>query len=49
MPYIKTLSESEAPGQIGEIYEKRMNHHSGKVSNIAKIFSLRPDRIGSIF
>lgn len=43
MPYIKTISESEATGQIGEIYEKRKNHHSGKVSNIARIFSLRPD------
>ena len=43
MPYIKTIEESEAAGQIKEIYEKRMDHHSGKVSNIAKLFSLRPD------
>jgi len=43
MPFIKTIDESEATGQIKEIYEKRKGHHSGKVSNIAKLFSLRPD------
>ena len=43
MPYIKTVAESEATGRIKEIYEKRRDHHSGKVSNIAKLFSLRPD------
>ena len=43
MPYIKTVAESEATGRIKEIYEKRKGHHSGKVSNIAKLFSLRPD------
>ena len=43
MPYIKTIDESEANGKIKEIYEKRKNHHSGRVSNIAKLFSLRPD------
>ena len=42
MPYIKTIEESEATGRIREIYDKRMDHHSGKVSNIAKLFSLRP-------
>ena len=43
MPYIKIVAESEATGRIKEIYEKRKDHHSGKVSNIAKLFSLRPD------
>lgn len=43
MPYIKTIDESEATGQIKEIYEKRKSPHSGRVSNIAKLFSLRPD------
>ncbi len=43
MAYIKTIEEPEAAGQLKEIYERRMNHHSGKVSNIAKLFSLRPD------
>jgi hypothetical protein len=43
MPYIKTVEESEATGQVKEIYEKRKDHHTGKVSNIAKIFSLRPE------
>ena len=43
MPYIRTIDESEATGSIREIYEKRKDHHSGKVSNIAKLFSLRPD------
>ena len=43
MAYIKTIDESEATGEIKEIYEKRKSHHSGKVSNIAKLFSLRPD------
>ena len=43
MPYIKTIEELEASGEIKEIYEKRKSHHSGKVSNIAKLFSLRPD------
>lgn len=43
MPYIKTIHESEATGQVKEIYEKRKDRHSGKVSNIAKLFSLRPD------
>lgn len=41
MPYIKTVDESEATGQIKEIYEKRKDHHTGRVSNIAKLFSLR--------
>lgn len=43
MPFIKTIDESEAAGKIREVYQKRKSHHSGKVSNIAKIFSLRPD------
>jgi hypothetical protein len=43
MAYIKTIDESEATGKIKEVYDKRTNHHSGKVSNIAKLFSLRPD------
>ena len=43
MPYIRTINESEATGRIEEIYEKRKDNHSGKVSNIAKLFSLRPD------
>jgi len=43
MPYIKTIDESEATGKIQEVYNRRMSNHSGKVSNIAKIFSLRPD------
>lgn len=41
MPYIKTIDESQANGPIKEIYEKRKDHHTGKVSNIAKLFSLR--------
>jgi len=43
MAYIKTIEESEATGQLKEIYEQRKDHHSGRVSNIAKLFSLRPD------
>ncbi len=43
MAYIRTIEESEASGAIREIYEKRKDHHTGKVSNIAKLFSLRPD------
>lgn len=43
MPYIKTIEEPQATGRIKEIYEKRKDQHSGKVSNIAKLFSLRPD------
>jgi len=43
MPYIQTSDESEAAGKIKDVYQKRMSHHSGKVSNIAKIFSLRPE------
>jgi len=43
MPFIKTIDESEATGKIKEVYQKRMSNHSGKVSNIAKIFSLRPN------
>lgn len=43
MPYIKVVDESEATGQLKEIYEKRKDQHSGKVSNIAKLFSLRPN------
>ncbi len=38
MAYIKAIDESEASGEIKEIYEKRKGHHSGKVSNIAKPF-----------
>jgi len=43
MAYIKTIDESEASGKIKDFYEGRKDHHSGKVSNIAKLFSLRPD------
>jgi uncharacterized peroxidase-related enzyme len=43
LPFIKTIDESEATGKIKEVYRKRKSNHSGKVSNIAKIFSLRPD------
>jgi hypothetical protein len=43
VPFIKTIDESEATGKVKEVYQKRMNNHSGKVSNIAKIFSLRTD------
>lgn len=43
MPYIETIDESAASGAIKDVYDKRMSNHSGKVSNIAKIFSLRPD------
>lgn len=34
MVYIRTIDESEATGEIKEIYEKSKDHHSGKVSNI---------------
>lgn len=43
MPYIKIIDEAEATGKIKEVYQKRASNHSGRVSNIAKIFSLRPD------
>jgi hypothetical protein len=43
MAYIRTVDESEATGPIKEIYDRRKNNHSGKVSNIAKVFSLRPE------
>jgi hypothetical protein len=43
VPYIKTIDEADATGKIKEVYRRRMSNHSGKVSNIAKIFSLRPD------
>jgi len=43
VPFIKTIDESEASGKTKEVYQRRVSHHSGKVSNIAKIFSLRPD------
>ena len=43
MAYIKTIGDSEATGKIKEVYDKRKGHHPGKVSNIAKLFSLRPD------
>jgi hypothetical protein len=43
MPFIKTIDESEATGKIKEVYQKRRSNYSGQVSNIAKIFSLRPD------
>ncbi len=43
MAYIETVDESEAEGRIQEVYNMRKNHHSGQVSNIAKMFSLRPE------
>ena len=42
MAYIKTIDESEATGKIKEVYNKRKGGHSSRVSNIAKLFSLRP-------
>ena len=43
MAYIRTVDESEADGRLKEIYDKRKDNHSGSVSNIAKMFSLRPE------
>jgi len=43
MAYIRTVEESEARGVIKEIYDRRKDNHSGTVSNIAKMFSLRPE------
>ncbi len=36
VPYIKTIDEPEATDQIKQIYERRRDHRSGKVSNIVK-------------
>ncbi len=46
MAYIKIIDEAEATGRLKEIYQKRKSHHSSKVSNIAKLFSLRPELLG---
>lgn len=43
MAYIRVVDESEATGRLKEIYDRRKDHHSGRVSYIAKLFSLRPD------
>jgi hypothetical protein len=43
MAYIKTIGEADATGVIKEIYDRRKDNHTGQVSNIAKLFSLRPD------
>lgn len=42
MPFIKVIDESEANGQLKEVY-KDITKSRGKLSNIMKIHSLNPD------
>ena len=44
MAWIHTISEQEAAGPLGELYDKlRRNPHFGVVPNVIKAFSLRPE------
>lgn len=44
MPYIKTIEEKDASGELGEVY-KKVSSTRGKLSNILKIQSLLPKTI----
>jgi alkylhydroperoxidase family enzyme len=44
MAWIRTISEQEAEGPLGDLYAKvRQNPHFGMVPNVIKAFSLRPE------
>ena len=42
MPFVRTVSESEAIGAVAEMYD-RDRSSDGRVPNATKAFSLRPD------
>jgi alkylhydroperoxidase family enzyme len=42
MPWVQTIAEEQAAGAIGDVYRKA-RERSGKVPNIAKLQSLRPE------
>lgn len=44
MSYIREIEESEASGEIGTMYE-RLRAERGRVSNILKVHSLRPQAL----
>lgn len=44
MSYIREVEESEAEGEIGALYE-RLRAERGRVSNILKVHSLRPQAL----
>jgi alkylhydroperoxidase family enzyme len=49
MAWIRTISEQEAEGPLGELYAKlRQNPHFGMVPNVIKAFSLRPEIAAAI-
>jgi len=44
MAWIRTISEQEAEGLLGDLYAKlRRNPHFGMVPNVIKALSLRPE------
>ena len=42
MPWVPTIPEAEAAGAVAEVY-RRARERAGKVPNIAKLQSLRPE------
>jgi alkylhydroperoxidase family enzyme len=49
MAWIRTISEQEAEGPLGDLYAKlRQNPHFGTVPNVIKAFSLRPEIAAAI-
>jgi len=44
MSFIREIEESEATGEIGAMYE-RLRAERGRVSNILKVHSLRPQAL----
>ena len=46
MPYIQTISESDATGKLGELYEADLKS-LGYVANYTKAMSLRPDVVAA--
>jgi alkylhydroperoxidase family enzyme len=50
MAWISTISEEQATGRLAEIYAqiKEDPHFMGRVPNVMKAFSLRPDLLGHL-
>lgn len=49
MAWIRTIDEGEAEGQLAELYRAMLDPESGRVDNILRLHSLRPDGLDAHF
>lgn len=50
MPFIRSIDEAEAQGELAEVYHRYLaaNPHKDRMPEILKCFSLRPDFLRSV-